>query len=104
LQTTPVSQQELARVKAQVIAQKVFTQDSLLNQAMELGTPESIGLSWHSAQTYVNNISKITAAQIQQIAKDLLTPQRLTITVLNPVGEFKEKPTDSMGLSSTRLH
>lgn len=102
LQTTLVSQQELDRVKAQVIAQNVFDQDSLINQAMELGTPESIGLSWRVSQQYVQNISKITAIQIQQVVKLFLTPQRLTVGILHPVGVYKEKTSGSQILKPLR--
>jgi zinc protease len=102
LQTTLVSQQELDRVKAQVIAQNVYDTDSLINQATELGTPESIGLSWQISQQYVANVSKITVQQIQQVAQKFLTPQRLTIGILHPVGEYKEKSTSTTPLAPLR--
>lgn len=102
LQNTLVSQQELDRVKAQVIAQNVYNADSLINQAMELGTPESIGLSWRVSQQYVDNISKVTAQQIQQVVQKFLTPQRLTIGILHPVGEYKEKSSGTNLLAPLR--
>lgn len=102
LQTTLVSQQELDRVKAEVIAEKVFNKDSLSNQATELGTPEMIGLSWQISQNYVDHVSKVTAAQIQQVVKMYLTPQRLTVGILHPVGVYKEKPSSTKVLSPLR--
>lgn len=84
IQTTLVSPQELARVKAQVIAQNVYKKDSLSNQAMDIGVPESIGLSWRVDRQYVKQIKNVTAQQIQAVAQRYLTPRRLTIAVLHP--------------------
>lgn len=84
LQTTLVSPQEMERVKAQVIAQNVYNKDSLMNQAMDIGTPESIGLSWRIDQVYVKRIQAVTAEQVQQVAKIYLLPYALTVGVLHP--------------------
>ncbi|WP_264770587.1 M16 family metallopeptidase [Coxiella burnetii] len=87
LQTDPVSEEELKRVKAQVIAQNIYNQDSLMNQAMDIGGAEVIGLSWQTSQDYVKNIEAVTAQQIQQVAQLYLIPRRLTVAVLQPTGE-----------------
>ncbi len=92
LQTDPVSEEELKRVKAQVIAQNIYNQDSLMNQAMDIGGAEVIGLSWQSSQDYVKNIEAVTAKQIQQVAQLYLIPRHLTIGVLQPTGEPTQPP------------
>ncbi len=85
LQTNLVTPQELERVKAQAIAQKTYDRDSIVNQAMQIGMLESLGLSYKLADEYVENISKVTPQQIQQVAKEYLIPDRLTIGVLHPL-------------------
>ena len=76
---------ELARVKAQVVAQKIYKKDSIADQAYEIGSLESVGLSWRLGDDYVKNIQAVTPAQIQKVAKKYLDDDRLTIAVLDPL-------------------
>lgn len=85
VQTTLVTPQELERVKAQVIANKVFQQDSLVATATELGTLASIGLPWQLADSYTNEVTKITPAQIQTVARKYLISDNLTTAELIPL-------------------
>ncbi|MBX9586128.1 MAG: insulinase family protein [Gammaproteobacteria bacterium] len=80
-----VTPSELARVKAQVVAQKIYKKDSIADQAYEIGGLESVGLSWRLSEDYVKNIQAVTPAQIQKVAKKYLIEDRLTIAVLEPL-------------------
>src|SRR5690554_288560 len=51
LQDTPPSTTELARVRAQVVAAEVYQQDSITSQATQIGTLETVGLSWRLQDT-----------------------------------------------------
>lgn len=84
LQTSLVNPDELARVKAQVIANNIFKKDSMESQALEIGTLQSVGLSWKAADEYVQNIESISAEQIQNVAKKYLVTDRLTLATLDP--------------------
>lgn len=84
LQTEPVTQEELARIKAQVVAGKIYERDSIVGQAVELGGLETMGLSWKTADVYADKIRAVTPAQIQAVAKKYLIPDRLTTAILNP--------------------
>lgn len=84
LQQKVITPDELQRVKAQMIASKVYSRDSVQDQAMVLGAPEAVGLSWQYGENYINNIDKVTPEQIQQIAKLLLIPKALTVATLHP--------------------
>lgn len=64
-----VPSSELKRVKTQLIAEKIFERDSIFGQAMELGILETIGLNWSIAQNYEQQLQKISAEEIQTIAK-----------------------------------
>ena len=46
LKSTPPSAEELARVRAQVIAGLVYERDSITSQATAIGQLETVGLSW----------------------------------------------------------
>ncbi len=84
LQTNLVSVAELERVKAQLTAQKVFSKDSQIGQAMALGKPMMSGLSWRDSDNYLDKINAITPEQIREVARKYLLPSKLTITVLHP--------------------
>jgi len=84
LKDKPVTAQELARIKAQVVASKVYERDSLFYQAMQLGTLETVGLGWQRMDEYADRVRAITAEQVQQVAKKYLLEDSLTMAVLEP--------------------
>ena len=84
LKTELVSEDELARIKAQVVAHKVYEQDSVFYQAMQLGVLETIGLGWRKVDEYPDQIRAITAEQVQAVARKYLVEDGLTIAVLAP--------------------
>ena len=85
LKSELVSEDELARIKAQVVAHKVYEQDSVFYQAMQLGMLETIGLGWQKVDEYSEQIRAITAEQVQTVARKYLVEEGLTITVLEPL-------------------
>lgn len=96
LQTDDISEKELNRVKAQVIANKVYQKDSLMNQANEIGALEAVNLSWRDADEYVKHIQEVTPAQVREVAKKYLIPERLTIATLVPLPISSDKPVQSI--------
>lgn len=92
LQQQRVTPNELARVKAQVVAEKLYKKDSITSQAEEIGSLESMGLSWQLGEDYVKNIQAVTPAQIQQVAKKYLVSDRLTTAVLEPLPLTGKEP------------
>ncbi len=90
LQTKPVDAKELARIKNQVIAAKVFEQDSVFGQAMELGLLETIGIGHKESDNYIKQIESITAGDLMQVAKEYLVPNNMTKAVLRPIANEKE--------------
>ena len=85
LQTTLVTDEELKRVKAQVIANKLYAKDSLAGKASEIGSLESVGLSWRVANQYVDNIKMVTKEQIQKVAQLYFNSDNATIGILSPL-------------------
>jgi len=85
MKKSPVTTEELDRVKAQVIASKVFEQDSVFYQAMQMGTLETIGLDWREAERYADRIREVTAEQVMAVAKKYLELDRLTTAILEPL-------------------
>lgn len=84
VQDEPVEEKELARVKAQVIADKVYDRDSMMNMAIQMGIAESIGLGWEQIDDYVAGIASVTPEQVRVVARKYLVDDQLTIGVLVP--------------------
>jgi zinc protease len=84
LQQTLISDEELQRIKAQVLASSVYEKDSNFYQAMQLGSLETVGLPWQKADEYVANINKVTAEQVREVAKKYLIEDHLTVGYLDP--------------------
>ena len=87
-----VTKVELDRVKAQVVAQKVFQQDSLFYQAMSLGSLETIGHSWRLADEFVKRVNQVTPEQIRMVARKYLVDDSLTVATLKPLPLSMRKP------------
>jgi zinc protease len=85
LHDEPVSQAELDRIKAQVVASKVYELDSVFYQGMQIGTLETVGLGWDKLDEYVERIKAVTPEQLQQVARKYLVDDRLTVAVLEPL-------------------
>ncbi len=83
IQQHGVSEEELNRVKAQVIASDVYQRDSVFYQAMQLGEFATLGLPLDLVERRVEKIKAVTAAQVKQAAR-LLGDDKLSVAVLDP--------------------
>ncbi len=92
VRSEPVGADELARVKAQVVAAEIYEQDSLYYQAMKLGMLASLGLGWEAGEMFVDRIQAITAAQVLSVAQKYLDPDKETFAVLVPKSMQEEQP------------
>lgn len=97
LKTELVSEAELKRVKAQVIAGEVFERDSIQHMATLLGSLEAVGLGYKYMDEYVPGVLAVTAQQIQDVAKKYLIEDQLTVGELIPQALSRKKVTKSGG-------
>ena len=84
VQSEPVEEAELARIRSQVVASKVYERDSMFYQAMQIGTLETVGYGHEHLHSYLKQIEKVTPEQIQQVAKKYLQDDTLTVAILEP--------------------
>ena len=91
LQREPVGERELEKAKNQLEAAFVYGQDSLFYQAMLLAQHE-IALNWRALDDYIPSIRKVSAEDIQRVAKRYLTPDNRTIGILIPLPPKEGKP------------
>lgn len=80
-----VSEQELARVKAQLIASQVYKRDSVFGQAMEIGQNLTIGFEVADIDTMIEKIKSVTASEVQSVAQRYFSPDQLTVGTLFPL-------------------
>lgn len=94
LQTDLADPSELARVKAQVIANEVFQRDSVSHMANQLGMLETVGLGWKFVDEYEAKIAAVTAEQVRDVAKKYLIDKHKTVAELLPqeIKSSSDKP------------
>ncbi|MEA1889620.1 MAG: pitrilysin family protein [Pseudomonadota bacterium] len=91
LKEKPVSNNELQRVKAQVIAANVYERDSVFYQGMKLGLMETTLNDWRLTEGHTNKLRAVTAEQIMAVAKKYFLPENMTVAVLDPQPIATEK-------------
>lgn len=84
IKTAGVTEEELQRVKAQVIAADVYQRDSMFYQGMQIGQLETAGFSWRVLKDYPEKLKKVTAAQVQAVAIKYLVRDNMTVATLDP--------------------
>jgi len=87
-----VTEDELARVKAQVVASHIYQRDSIFSQAMQIGRLESIGLSYRDPDKILEKLQAVTAEQVQSVAKRYLIDDSLTVATLDPQPLEQKQP------------
>ncbi|WP_443201000.1 M16 family metallopeptidase [Pseudomonas sp. CNPSo 3701] len=84
LQHKAPSAEELARVRAQLIAELVYDRDSISSQATAIGQLETVGLSWKLIDQELAELEAVTPADIQNAAKTYFTRDRLSVAHVLP--------------------
>jgi len=84
LQDDLVTEQELQRVKTQLMASRVYERDSVFYQAMKLGGLVTIGLPWQLESEIPERLQQVTAEQVRAVARKYLRDTNRTVAVLQP--------------------
>ena len=79
-----VTEAELKRIKAQLLASQIYKRDSIFAQAMEIGSSEIADVSWRDLDRIIEQIQLIQSDQIQQVVNTYLVNDGLTIVTLDP--------------------
>jgi zinc protease len=84
VQREGISEAELARVKAQVVAADVYQRDSLFYQAMQLGEYVTAGLPPEALARRVEKLRAVSADEVRDAAREWLRDDRLSVAELDP--------------------
>ena len=87
-----VSEEELKRVKAQVVAGQIYKRDSVFGQGMEIGVAEISEISWRDIDRMLDKIKQVTPAQVQAVAAKYFNDDNLTVATLLPQPIDPNKP------------
>jgi len=79
-----VSEDELARVKAQLVASQTYKLDSMFAQAMEIGQLESAGIAHQQGQRMIEKLETVSAEQVKEVARMYFRDEQLTVGELDP--------------------
>ncbi|AXK38588.1 M16 family metallopeptidase [Crenobacter cavernae] len=77
-----VSEVELARVRRQVEASRVFEKDSMFGQAMQIGSLESLGFSWRDEDEMNRRLLAVDAAAVKRAAQSLVDDKLTVVTLV----------------------
>ncbi|MFZ1180470.1 MAG: pitrilysin family protein [Herbaspirillum sp.] len=87
-----ISEQELQRVKTQLIASQIYKRDSIFGQAMEIGLLEMSGLSHKNIDRIIDRLKAVTPQQVQAVAQKYFSDDKLTVATLEPLPLSGRKP------------
>jgi zinc protease len=90
LRDAPVTPEELQRAKNLEQSGFVYGQDSIFREAELLGTYQMLG-DYHMIDNYLAQIDKVTAGDIQRVAKQYLVDPNRTVGVLVPTGVLRHE-------------
>ena len=80
-----VSEDELNRVKNQALAARIYSRDSLMGQAIEIGRLESAGLSWRDDVRLLAGLRAVTAEEVRSVARRYFDDTSLSTARLDPL-------------------
>jgi zinc protease len=95
-----VDPEELARIRTQLIAGKVYEKDSVFYQAMQLGQLETVGLGWALVDEYVERLSAVTPEQIRAVAAKYLVADARTVARLDPQPLDAQQPRTALNAAT----
>ncbi|MFN2381429.1 MAG: M16 family metallopeptidase [Guyparkeria sp.] len=104
LRNEPVEEDELDRMKAQVVASDVYQRDSLFYQGMKLGIYETVGLDYRQANEFVEGVRAVTVEDVQAVAREYFRDDGLTIATLEPATNEDEMTLPSPTGGIDRVH
>ncbi len=102
LRDKPVSEDEVQKAKNLEQAEFVYGQDSIFNEAMQLGVYEMLG-DYKLIDQYLPSIDKVSAADVQRVAQKYLIKDNRTVAILEPTG-LLPKQAGGAGPSGGTMH
>ncbi len=84
IKTEGVTEEELERVRSQLIAARTFQRDSIFYDAMQMGGAIMTGFKPTDVDRIIAKLRAVTREQIQKVAQKYLTEDNLSVAILDP--------------------
>ena len=91
---TPVPDEELSRVKNQLKGSLMLSLESTSSRMANLARQELYFGRFYTLDEILSAIDQVTAADIQQVARDFFQPERIALTALGELNGFKLRRED----------
>lgn len=91
LQERGVSQEELERAKTLIRTSTILGRRRIDAQAAGIGSAESVAGDAGFIDRYLTAVERVTAADVQRVARDYLQPERRTVGFLNPTNSVSDR-------------
>ncbi len=79
-----ITELELKRIKAQLLASQIYKRDSIFAQAMEIGSSEIAYVSWKEVDRMIERVQLINSEQIKNVVQKFFIQDGLTVVTLDP--------------------
>ena len=79
-----VAPEELARARAQLVANQIYKLDSMFAQAMEIGQLEMADIPYAAEKRIIQKLQAVTAEAVRDVARRYFVDDRLTVAELDP--------------------
>jgi predicted Zn-dependent peptidase len=89
LKQEPISQEELGRAKSQLRGNMVLGLESSGSRMSSLARQQMYFSRFFSVDEITEEVNAVTAEEIQQLALDLLQPEKMALTLLGNLGGLK---------------
>ena len=91
VQTNLAPEQALNRAKNKVVADYVFSQESIQSQARQLSGDWVATGDPYFSEVYVSKIKEVTAEEVRRVAQKYCKKERMTLAVIKPPQKVSEK-------------
>lgn len=91
LKKNGVTQQELGRARKSILSSQLQALTTARGKASDLGSNWMLTRNLNFTRHYIDEISKVTAADIQRVANKHLRAEGMNVTSLNPTGSLAKE-------------
>ncbi len=99
LKKRPLSEKELQRAKGYTIGIYALSQQHLIDRAFQLAWLEAIGAGYEMYRSFISNVEKVTAEDVQRVARKYFT--NYAAVVLIPKSQFATSEISSFDRKGT---
>ncbi len=96
----PVGSEELEKVKKSIIAQRIFSLETVSAQASSLAASYFDTGDPYYDEVYVEGVRQVTPEEIRDVAQRYLVPERLTVAAVHPTGTAERNALSQAGQAS----